>query len=95
MSTEKLKRSIFSDFIANERLLLFNDLAHPSVETIEIVGGKCPAIGKFEVVIEPVLDRRTDSEGCSGKEVEDGLGENMRRRVTDREETTLIGLGND
>ena len=79
MPTEKFESRIFSDFIADERLLLFDDLAHSGVETIEIVWGKCSAIGKLEVVVEPVFDRRADSEGRPGKEIEDGLSEHVGR----------------
>ena len=79
VSAEQFERGVFRDLVANERLLFLDDLAHPSVEAIEIVGRERSAIGKFEVVIKAVFDRRADCEGGTRKEIEHGLSEHMGR----------------
>ena len=62
---------------------------------VEVLGGEGAAVGQLEVVVEAVLDRRADGERGPGEQVEHRLGEHVGRRVADRVQAPLVGLGDD
>ena len=70
---------------------LGDDLAHPGLDALEVVGGERAAVGQLEVVVEAVLDRRADAERGAREQVEHGLGQHVGRRVADRVEAPLAG----
>ena len=92
---EQLEGAALGDLVADERLALGDDLAHPGVDAVEVVGGERAAVGQLEVVVEAVLDRRADGEGGAREQVEHRLGQHVGRRVADREEAPVVGLGDD
>ena len=51
--------------------------------------------GQIEVVVEAVLDRRTDGELGAGEQVEHGLGQDVRGRVAERVPTSVGGRHDD
>jgi hypothetical protein len=85
-------RLLRRELVADERLLLGDDLAHAGVDALEVVGRERPPVRQLEVVVEAVLDRGPDAERGPGEEVEHGLGEHVGRRVPDRVEPA-VGLG--
>ena len=76
-------------------MLFGDDLAHSLIETLEVVGRERSAISKFEVVIEAILNGRTDRKRGPREQVEDRLGQHVGSRVANGEQTTLVGLGDD
>ena len=95
MVPEDLTGPVRRDLVADERLGLGDDLAHPGVDAVEVVRGEVAAVGQLEVVVEAVLDRRTDPERRPGEQVEHGLGQHVRRRVADRVQPARIVGGDD
>ena len=83
-----------SELVADERLVLGDDLAHPSLDPLEVVVAEVAAVGKLEVVVEAVLDRRTDRVPRTGIEIGDGLRQHVRRRVA-QHLPTLGARGDD
>ena len=69
--------------VAHERLVLGDDRAHLFVDAHQVVVTEVRAAGQFEVVVEAVGDRRTDRVVRAGPETGDGLGQDVRARVTD------------
>jgi len=51
--------------------------------------------GQLEVVVEAVLDGRPDGEPGAGPELEDGLGQDVGRRVTKDLPSLGAGAGDD
>ena len=62
-------------------------LAHALLDRHEVVGRE--RARQLEVVVEAILDRRTDAELRSRKQVKDRLGHDVRRRVAHRVELVL------
>ena len=62
---------------ALESLIGGNDLAHPDIDGLQVVGREHPTSREFEVVIEAVLDRRPDGMGGARPQVQHGLGQHM------------------
>ena len=79
------------DLVADERLVLGDDLAHAGLDPLEVVGAERAAVGQLEVVVEAVLDRRADGERGPREQVEHGLRQHVGRRVAER----VAALGRD
>ncbi len=77
-----------------ERLVGGDDLAHPRVDCLEVLGAEGGAVAQFEVVVEAVFDRWPDGEGGAGPEAEHRLGEHVGSRVAECLETP-VGAGRD
>ncbi len=93
MVDEEVEGACLVHLTALERLVLGDDLAHPRLDRLEVLGGERPS--DVEVVVEAVLDGRTDGEGRPLEEVEHGLRHHMRSGVTDDMPTVLGALGDD
>jgi hypothetical protein len=83
------------DLVAQERLVLVDDLAHAGVDAIEVVGREGGPVRQVEVVVEAVLDRRADAERGVGEQVEHRLGQHVGGRVADRVQALLAVGGDD
>jgi hypothetical protein len=75
------------DLLADERVVGRHAGPHPVLDRREVVGRQPPR--QVEVVIEAVGDGRPDPELGAGKEVEDGLGHHVGRRVAHRVELVV------
>ena len=64
-----------------ETLARFDDLLHPLLEVLEVLGSE--RLGHVEVVVEAVLDRRADPELRLGELVLDGLRQHVGAGVSD------------
>ncbi len=80
------------DLLAHERLALLHQLAHARLDALEVVASE--RFLDVEVVVEPILDRRSDGPLGAGKQLGDGLGHDVRGRVT-KDESSRIGVGVD
>ena len=78
---EQLEASVEVVLLAHERLVLGDDLAHAGLDALEVRLGEVLAVRQLEVVVEAVGDRGADRVLRPGKEVEDRLGHQVRRRV--------------
>ena len=72
-------RLVVGDRPALEALVLLDDLAHPGLDLLEVLGHERGL--HVEVVVEAVLDRRADAELRVGEQVLDRLGQHVRGRV--------------
>ena len=64
---------------AGEALALLDDLAHPRLDGLQVIGGE--RLGHVEVVVEAVVDRRADAELGLREQLLHGLGHDVRGRV--------------
>ena len=64
-----------------EQLPLFDDLAHPLFQLVQVFGRE--RVGDVEVVVEAVGDRRPDSEFGCREQILDSLGQHVCGRVPD------------
>ena len=71
--------------------ILFDDLLHLALDTLEVLGAE--RLGDVKVVVEALIDRRTYRELDLGEQTLDRLRENVRRRVTERVAPALVGEG--
>ena len=71
-------------FAELERVVGRDRFAHPRLDGRQVVRGQRP--GQQEVVVEAVGDDRADAQLRAGKQVQDGLGQDVRRRVAHRPE---------
>ena len=71
---------IARNFHALERMVCFDLLFHFRLDFLEIVGRD--AVGKIDIVIKTVLNRRPGGELRFGPDFQNRRGEYMRRRVT-------------
>ena len=78
---EQLEPAVEVVLLAHERLVLGDDLAHARLDALEVRLGEVLAVGKLEVVVEAVGDRRTDRVLRAGEQVEDRLRHQVRGRV--------------
>ena len=78
---------------AGDRLVLLRELDHLVFDRLEIFGRERPL--EREVVVEAVLDHRSDRHLRIGEQFLDRVGEQMRGRVTDDVETLGVALGDD
>ena len=92
---EEHARRIGPDLVADEGLLLLDDLAHARFDAREVVFLEVLAVGKLEVVVEAVLDGRTDAERGAREQVEHGLRQHVGRRVADRVEAAVARRRDD
>ncbi len=70
---------VLGDDATREALALPDDVAHLLLDGREVLGRERP-LGQ-EVVVEAVLDGRTDAEQRPGEQLLHGLGQHVRRRV--------------
>ena len=77
---------------AGEQLAVLDDLAHPLLERLQILGGE--RLGHVEVVVEAVGDRRPDPELGVGKHVLHRLRQHVGGRVAD-DAAAVLGVGGD
>lgn len=69
----------FGNDAAVEALPALEDLEHPLLDPGQVLGVE--RLGDLEVVVEPVLDRRSDAQFRLRKQVLDGLGQDVRGRM--------------
>ena len=70
-------------FVADEGLVGLDDLAHAPVDGREVVGAERPAAWQFEVVVEAVLNRRTDGVTRALEQLQHRLGHHVSRGVAE------------
>ena len=70
-------------FLAYEMLFLAGQLYHLVLDLLEVRVGDGP-VPQIHVIVESVLDRRTDTELDAGIEQLQGLGHQVGRRVPER-----------
>ncbi len=80
--------------VTDERLVLGHDLPHGGGDPIEVLVAEVGPSGQFEVVVEAVLDHRSDGEVGPGPQAEDGLGQYVGGGVT-QHGPPGVGLGGD
>ena len=81
-SVEDRERVVAVDLLALERLVGLHDLPHARLDALEVVLARSAApSGSVEVVVEAVLDRRTDGVLGARVEVGDGLRHHVRGGV--------------
>jgi hypothetical protein len=78
-----------ADLAAGEVLAGLDDLLHPLLEGLEVLGREGPLGG--EVVVEAVLHRRADAQPGAREQVLHGLGQHVRGRVPDHR--AALGAG--
>src|SRR6202011_3923144 len=77
---------------AGEQLAVLDDLAHPLLERLQILGGE--RLGDIEVVVEAVGDRRADSELRVGEHLLHRLREHVGGRVAN-DAAAIVGVRGD
>jgi hypothetical protein len=92
---EQIQRIGRRHLVADERLIGLDDLGHLGLDRGEVVVAERLAAGQFEVVVEPVLDRRTDGELRSLEQLRDRLRHDMRRRVPQHMAAFVAVCGDD
>ena len=75
---EQLEPAVEVVLLADERLVLGDDLADARLDALEVRVREVPAVGELEVVVEAVRDRRADRVLRSREQVEDRLGHHVR-----------------
>ena len=68
---------------AHEGLVLGHHLAHARLDATQVLFAEMGATGQLEVVVEAVLDRRSDGETGAGPQLQHGLGHHVRGGVTE------------
>ena len=91
---EHLERLVGGHLGALEGLIGGDDLAHPRLDRRQIVVAERLPVRQVEVVVEAVLDRRADGELGAREQLGDGLGHDVRRRVS-QHVTPGFGVGRD
>ncbi len=81
------------DHLAHEGVVGPHHLDHPGLDRRDVLGRERPR--HLEVVVEPVLDRRTESDAGLGEDLPDGGGEHVGGRVPQHLERRRIALGED
>jgi hypothetical protein len=84
LAGEEPDRVRLREHAARDRQVPRDDLAHSLLDRLEV--GGCERFGTDEVVIEAVVDHRSDRHLGAGKELLDRLREEMRRRVAEHVE---------
>ena len=81
-------RLVAAPFLAHDRFVARDDLAHLLLDRRQVLGRK----GRLapEIVIEAVLDHRPDGDLRAGKQLLHGLGENVRGVVADQFERARV-----
>ncbi len=82
-----LERLVTRQGNPHERLILGDYLGHSLLDALQVLWGE--RLGDLEVVVEAIFDRRTDGECGAWIEVEDGLGEDVGRGVTENLQTIV------
>ncbi len=90
---EELDRLVARPHFARNADILPGELGHALLDRGEVLGREGPLIG--EVVVEAVLDHRTDRHLRVGEEILHRIGEQVRRRVPDDLEALRVALGDD
>ncbi len=92
---EDVEGLVGSDLRAHERLVLLDDLAHTGLDGGEVAVGKRRSTGQLEVVVEAILDRRSDRELGAGEQLGHRLRHHVRRRVAQHVPAVLGVVGDD
>ncbi len=79
--------------LAHERGLGGQDAAHLGLDPLQVVGAD--RLRELEVVVEAVGDRRSDRDLRVGPQVQDGLGQHMRRGVAQDGQRLGVAVGED
>jgi hypothetical protein len=79
----------------HERLVVIDDLAHAGLDRREVVVAERAPVREVEVVVEAVLDRRSDRELGAGEQLRDGLGHHVGGRVAQDVTPGLGVVGDD
>ena len=93
LALELVERFQAVELAALEREFLGDDLTHPLLDGLEVVGGE--RAFDIEVVVEAVLDRRPYAELGHREEVLHGLGHDVGRRVTEYVQRVRGLVGDD
>ena len=80
--------------VADERLVLGHDLAHRRFDPDQVVVAEMGTAGQLEVVVEAVLDDRSDGVVGARPQPKDGLGQHVGCRVA-QDGTAGIAVGGD
>jgi hypothetical protein len=91
---KELSGLLGGDVTSLERLVGLDVLSHPLLDPRQILLTGAP-VGELDVVVEAVLDRRSDGDLGAGPEVEDGLGEDVRSVVANQLERLRTAVGDD
>ncbi len=92
VAVESLDCLLARDPLARHLVIRFDDLVHASFEALEVLGRK--RLLPVEIVIEPVLDGRSNGRFCIGKQVLNGIGEHVRCGMTQfRQGSAAVGRG--
>ena len=75
MISEELISFFALNFASNKRLLASNDLFHFRENSLQIVVAERLSIGKIKVVVEAILNRRSDTECRPRIQGQYGLGQ--------------------
>ena len=78
-----------------EVLIGLDELVHARLDGLEVIVAETLPIGKFEVVVEAMFDRRADRKSGAGMQVENRLGHEMGGRVPNRLQAEFIGAGHE
>jgi hypothetical protein len=90
---EVLYRRIAREFAALHRQVLLRKLCHARFDGREVLGREGARIG--EVVVEAVLDHRTDRDLRLGEQLLDRMGQQVRRGMADHLEAHGVLVGDD
>ena len=91
---EQRQRVVERQLVADEALVVLDDLAHPLLDALERLLVEGLAAGQVEVVVEAVGDRRTDRVLRAREELRHRLGEHVRGRVP-QHLAAVVALGRD
>ena len=80
---EDLEALVDRALVADERLVLGDDLAHPTFDPFEVVVAEGGPVGQREVVVEAVLDGGADRELRTREQIEHRLREHVSRAVAE------------
>ena len=92
LALEKIHRLLPGDLPAAERQVLLDQLLHPGLDALKVLGGK--GLGRVEIVIEAGLDGRADGDLDAGEEGPDGFGHDMGGAVAHDVQALGRFLGN-
>ena len=92
---EDRQRLVSRDVGPDERLVVSDDLAHAVFDAFEVALAERLGIGKIEVVVEAILDRRADRELGAREQLGDRLRHHVRGGVAQDVATLVAAVGHD
>ncbi len=93
LALEELDRLVARPHFAADRDVAFGEFAHALFDGGQVVRGEGPAVG--EVVVEAVVDHRTNRHLRVREQLLHRVGQQVRGRVTDDVEAVGVALGNN